>query len=99
LNIRVVSIGLVGALFLIASETPLTLGAAAETPTAGVGDVSSTSGGSAAPAIMASETPAAASTDPAERAAKSSECSQKADAQGLQGKARRRFLRECKRGS
>jgi hypothetical protein len=91
LNIRVVSSVFVGALFLVAS--PLTLGAAAQTLTAGMGDASPASGG------LASDPIAAASPDPAERSARSIECSQKADAQGLQGKTRRRFLRECKRGS
>jgi psiF repeat len=84
----------VGALFLIAS----TLRAAAQTLMAGMGDASPASGGLAAPAMLASD-PIAASPDPAERSARSIECSQKADAQGLQGKTRRRFLRECKRGS
>jgi hypothetical protein len=40
----------------------------------------------------------AAERDPAERSAKSIECAQKADAQALQGKIRRRFLRQCKSG-
>jgi hypothetical protein len=96
LNIRVVSPVFVGALFLIASETSLTFGAAAQIAAAGV---SSPAGGSAPSAMSASGSLAAASPDPAERSAKSIECAQKADAQGLQGKARRHFLRECKRGS
>ena len=41
----------------------------------------------------------AARRDPAERSARSIECAQKADAQGLQGNARRHVLRECKQGS
>jgi psiF repeat len=94
-----VSLVFAGALSLVAWETPSTFGAAAQTLTAGMGDASPASGGSAAPAMLASESPAAASPDPAERSAKSIECAQKADAQGLQGKARRHFLRECKRGS
>jgi hypothetical protein len=44
------------------------------------------------------ETIPAAMPDPAERSARSIECAQKADAQGLQGKTRRHFVRECKRG-
>ncbi len=36
--------------------------------------------------------------DPAARSAKSMECSQKADAQDLHGKPRKRFMRECKHG-
>ena len=41
----------------------------------------------------------AAEKDPAERSAKSTECAQKADAQGLQGKARKHFLHKCKSGA
>jgi hypothetical protein len=37
--------------------------------------------------------------DPAARSAKSMECSQKADAQDLHGKPRKRFMRECKHGA
>jgi hypothetical protein len=94
-----VSLVFAGALSLIASETPSTFGAVAQTLTAGTGDARPASGGSAAPAMLASEALAAASPDPAERSARSIECAQKADAQGLQGKTRRHFLRECKRGS
>jgi len=42
---------------------------------------------------------AAAEKDPAERSAKSTECAQRADAQGLQGKARKHFLHKCKSGA
>ena len=98
MNIRVVSPVFVGALFLIASEPPLTLGAA-QPPASGMSDASPAGGESAQPATPASEPLAAVSPDPAERSARSIECAQKADAQGLQGKARRHFLRECKRGS
>ena len=41
----------------------------------------------------------AARQDPAERSARSIECAQKADAQGVGGKARRRVLRECRQRS
>ncbi|HEY1864395.1 MAG TPA: PsiF family protein [Roseiarcus sp.] len=99
MNIRVLSLVCAGALSLIASETLVTFGAAARTTTAGMSGVSSTSGGPAAPAMLASEPLAAANLDPAERSARSIECAQKADAQGLQGKIRKDFLRECKRGS
>jgi len=48
-------------------------------------------------------TPEAQSGAPAEdagaRSAKSIECSQKADAQNLHGKPRRRFMHECKHGA
>jgi len=36
--------------------------------------------------------------DPAARSARSTECAQKADAQGLQGKIRKHFLHQCKSG-
>ncbi|HUI20989.1 MAG TPA: PsiF family protein [Methylocella sp.] len=47
---------------------------------------------SAAPAA-----PAAPSADDAARKAKAKECSAKADAQGLHGKARKEFRAKCKR--
>jgi len=42
--------------------------------------------------------PGAAPEDPGARSAKSIECSQKADAQNLHGKPRKRFMHECKHG-
>jgi hypothetical protein len=89
-----------GALSLIPSETLLTFGVAAQTNTAGLGGASfgPSGGGSAAPVRVASEPLPAGKQDPAERSARSIECAQKADAQGLQGKTRKHFLRECKRG-
>jgi hypothetical protein len=36
--------------------------------------------------------------DPAARSARSTECAQKADAEGLQGKIRKHFLHQCKSG-
>jgi hypothetical protein len=99
LNIRVVSLVFVGALPLIALEMALTFGAVAQTATAGMGNAPPVSDGSVAPMMLASESLAAANQDPAERSARSSECSQKADAQGLQGKTRKQFVRECRRGS
>jgi hypothetical protein len=95
LNIRVVSLVCAGALSLIASETILTFGVVAQTATLAMDG----GGLSGAPVKPASEPLAAASQDPAERSARSIECAQKADAQGLQGKTRKHFLRECKRGS
>jgi hypothetical protein len=86
-------------LCLIASETLLTSGAVARITTASMSGVSSAAGGSLATVRLVAETLPAAKQDPAERSARSIECAQKADAQGLQGKTRKRFLRECKRGS
>jgi hypothetical protein len=42
--------------------------------------------------------PAAGAKDPGARSARSLECSQKADAQSLHGKPRKRFMRDCKHG-
>jgi hypothetical protein len=99
LSISILSLVCACALSLIASETLLTVGAAAQATTAGVGGFSSVGGDSGAPVMLASETLATANLDPAEGSARSIECAQKADAQSLQGKTRRHFLRECKRGS
>jgi hypothetical protein len=99
LNIRVVSLVCAAALSLIASETLLTFGTVAQTTTAAMGGASSGGAGSVGPVRLASEPLSAASQDPAERSARSIECAQKADAQGLLGKTRKHFLRECKRGS
>jgi hypothetical protein len=98
LNIRIVPLLCVSGLCLIASETLLTFGAVAQITTAGIVGASS-AGGSLATVRLVAETVPAAKQDPAERSARSIECAQKADAQGLQGKTRKRFLRECKRGS
>lgn len=87
-----------GALSLIAAETLLTFGVVAHPATVGMGATSS-GPGSVGPVRLASESLPAVSQDPAERSAKAIECAQKADAQGLQGKTRKHFLRECKRGS
>jgi hypothetical protein len=91
LNRRIVSPVCAGAFGLIASETLLTSGAVAQTTTAG--------GGSVATVRLAAEILPAPKPDPAERSARSIECAQKADVQGLQGKTRKHFLRECKQRS
>jgi hypothetical protein len=94
-----VSLVFAGALSLIASETSFIFAADAQTAAASMGDARPASTNPAKPTILAAEPVAAGNPDPAERSARSIECSQKADAQGLQGKTRRHFLRECKRGS
>jgi hypothetical protein len=98
LNRRIVSLVCAGAFCLIASETLLTFGALAQITTAGIVGAPS-AGGSVATVRLVAETLPAAKQDPAERSARSIECAQKADAQGLQGKTRKHFLRECKRGT
>jgi hypothetical protein len=53
-------------------------------------------GMSGGPPPAAAASPAAPEGDPATRSARSIECAQKADAQGLQGKIRKHFLHQCK---
>jgi hypothetical protein len=76
----------------------LTSIAVAQITTAGMVGASSAAGSLATVRLVA-ETLPAGKQDPAERSARSIECAQKADAQSLQGKTRKHFLRECKRGS
>ncbi len=52
----------------------------------------------AAPDPTAPGASVAAPRDAGARSAKSLECSQKADAQSLHGKPRKRFMRDCKHG-
>ena len=97
MNIRTVPLVCAGALCLIASDTLLTSGAVAQID--GGPGVPSAGGGSVGTVRLVAETLPAVKQDPAERSARSIECAQKADAQGLQGKTRKHFLRECKQGS
>jgi hypothetical protein len=97
LNIRIVSLVGAGAFWVIASQTLLTSGALAQITM--IGGVPPAGGGSVASVRLVAETLPAAKQDPADRSARSIECAQKADGQGLQGKTRKHFLRECKRGS
>jgi hypothetical protein len=53
-------------------------------------------GMSGGPPPAAGASPPAPERDPATRSARSIECAQKADAQGLQGKLREHFLHQCK---
>jgi len=82
------------ALALAASEAISAFDAAGQILPAGVG-------GGESPNTKPSSDPLASSPqrDPAERSARSIECSQKADAQALQGKIRKHFLHQCKSGS
>jgi hypothetical protein len=91
-----VSLVCAGAICLIAPGTLLTSGAVAQITTTAGGVPSA---GSIATVRLVAETLPAAKQDPAERSARSIECAQKADGQGLQGKTRKHFLRECKQGS
>jgi hypothetical protein len=80
------------ALSLLASQAFFAFDVAAQTATAGMG------GGTPETTPNSVHLPAP-EEDPAARSAKSMECLQKADAQGLQGKLRKHFLHECKGGA
>ena len=95
---RFASLVCAGALSLIASRTLLTFDAVAQITPVGMVGASSAGDGFPATVGLVAEPLSAAKRDPAERSARSTECAQKADAQGLQGKTRKHFLRECKRG-
>jgi hypothetical protein len=81
------------ALALAASEVISAFDAAGQILPAGM------SGGESPGTKPSSDPLASPQRDPAERSARSIECSQKADAQALQGKIRKHFLHQCKSGS
>lgn len=79
------------ALAVLASEAGFSSGAGAQDAISGMGV-----GGPPTETRPDAGALPAAEQDPAERSAKAIECAQKADAQGLQGKIRKRFLHKCK---
>jgi hypothetical protein len=79
------------ALAVGASEAVLATSAAAQSATTGMSGGPPTVGPNSDP-LPAPE------RDPAERSARSIECAQRADAQGLQGKLRKHFLHQCRSG-
>jgi psiF repeat len=87
---RITTLGWACALALLTLEVVASCSAAAQDATAGMG-------ASGAPLKPISVPLPAPEQDPAARSARSIECAQKADAQGLQGKTRKHFLHECKR--
>lgn len=89
---RITTLGCAFALALLASEALLTFGVVAQTAA-----VTMDGGAPAAPVRPASIPLPTSEQDPAARSARSIECAQKADAQGLLGKTRKHFLHECKR--
>ncbi len=80
------------ALALFASEAVLPFDAAAQSATTGM------SGGPPTDVTRSIDPLPATGQDPAERSARSIECAQKADSQGLQGKMRKHFLHQCRSG-
>jgi hypothetical protein len=81
------------ALSLFVSAAVLVCEAAAQNATAGMG-----SSGPPTEVKPGSVPLPAPERDPAARSARSIECAQKADAQGLEGKPRKHFLHECRSG-
>jgi hypothetical protein len=96
LKIRIVTLVCALGLSLIASEALFALDAVAQNSIAGMGG--GPSSGAPAERKPNSVPLPAPEQDPGARSAKSIECAQKADAQGLQGKPRKRFLHECRSG-
>jgi hypothetical protein len=80
-------------LALFASEAIFAFDAAGQTTTSGM------SGAPPADATPNTGPLPVSGRDPAERSARSIECAQKADAQGLEGKTRKHFLHECRSGA
>ncbi len=90
---RIITLVCACALSLLASQALFAFDAAAQNATAGMG------GGTPETKPQIPFTLPPPEQDPAARSAKSMECLQKADAQGLQGKLRKHFLHECKGGA
>jgi hypothetical protein len=82
----------------VASDAILVRDASAQIVPIGMGG-GGPSGGASVGGTTGSDPLAAPQRDPAEQSAKSIECAQKADAQGLQGKNRKRFLHKCRSGA
>jgi hypothetical protein len=96
---RITTLACACALAIAASEMAVPSGAAAQTATAGMGSSSGGSSSAGVADMKPNSVPLPApEQDPAALSARSIECAQKADAEGLQGKPRKRFLRECRRG-
>ena len=93
---RIASLVCAFTLALAASELSLPIASAQIMP-AGMGG-GGPSGGVSIGEMKPSDPVVAPERDPAERSAKSIECAQKADAQGLQGKNRKHFLHKCRSG-
>jgi hypothetical protein len=91
---RIMTLVCACALTLAASEAVPALDASAQILPTGMGGTPFGSTGEVKP----SDPLGASERDPAEQSAKSIECAQKADAQGLQGKNRKHFLHKCRSG-
>lgn len=97
-RMRMMTLGSACALAVLALGTPTAFDAMAQ-QAAGMSGAPSRGTSSSSPGALLKAAPLPVSErDPAARFARSIECAQKADAQGLEGKIRKRFLHECKRG-
>jgi len=96
-RMRIVTLGSACALALLPLGVPAAFEAVAQEAVAGMGGGPS-GGGGGAPVKPVFDPFPVSQQDPAARSARSIECAQKADAQGLEGKTRKHFLHECKRG-
>jgi hypothetical protein len=93
---RIVTLVCACALWLFVSAAVLVCEAAAQNVTTGMdGGAPSGSPTEVKPGSVPLPAP---ERDPAARSARSIECAQKADAQGLEGKTRKHFLHECRSG-
>jgi hypothetical protein len=94
---RIMTLVCACALTLAASEAVPALDASAQILPTGM-DGGTPSGAASTGEVKPSDPLGASERDPAEQSAKSIECAQKADAQGLQGKNRKHFLHKCRSG-
>ena len=99
---RIMTRGCACALALLALGGLIAFDAVAPEAVAGMGGAPSgggASGGGAGAPVKPGFAPSPISEqDPAARSARSIECAERADAQGLQGRTRKHFLHDCKRG-
>jgi hypothetical protein len=93
---RIMTLVCACALTLAASEAVPALDASAQILPTGMGGTPS--GAASTGEVKPSDPLGASERDPAEQSAKSIECAQKADVQGLQGKNRKHFLHKCRSG-
>jgi hypothetical protein len=95
---RIMTLVCACALTLAASEAIPALDASAQILPTGMSG-GTPFGGASTGETKPSDPLGAPERDPAEQSAKSIECAQKADAQGLQGKNRKHFLHKCRSGA
>jgi len=99
-RMRIATLGSACALAVFATGAVADFGAVAQQPVAGMGGAPSGGASGGVTEMKPNSVPLSApEPGPAARPARSVECAEKADARGLEGRARRRFLHACKRGA